>query len=236
MGPSSSRNLQLLACYISLLASSTYTLLWLEWAYVAHDTNAVLFLPSRWALYCFTMPAIWWILAHISSYSTPRKLYVLWLNWVMLAAGGLATVPWLTWGHKAYWMALSCAPFPELCFHMWRMITDAIESTPRATGKPPATSLVFLRVYGQLSYQFFPAIYFAALDGFLPLAVTEPLWSMCDWCLKMAMTSSLMEADYFSITQRRDYYSRLLDQARSYKTVKQLMLAVRTRCEIAACI
>jgi hypothetical protein len=69
-------------------------------ALIQVDMKSVLYVPSRWVLYCCTMPAIWWILAHISTYSTRRKLYVLWLNWVMLIAGGLATIPWISWGHK----------------------------------------------------------------------------------------------------------------------------------------
>lgn len=206
------------------------------------DMKSVLFIPSRWLLYCCTVPAIWWIIAHISSYTLRRKLYVVWLNVVMLLAGGLATIPHLSWGHKVctwrrqmrvvrvcrdfstrvttgpgylhpvsaltpilpqvFWMFISCVPFPELCFHMWRMISDAIEALP-PSNSTSALPLHFMRCYGQFSYQFFPAIYFVAFDGCVPVHVTEPLWAICDWCLKMVMTSSLMEANFVSIEQRR---------------------------------
>lgn len=144
-----------------------------------------------------------WILSHISAYSVRRRVYVLWLNSVMLVAGGLATIPCISWGHKVYWMVISCVPFPELCYHIWRMLTDAIESSEPLSDRFSLSGLYFVRVFGQFSYQLFPAIYFAAYDGCLPLYVSEPLWSICDWCLKMCMTSSLMEAEFFTAAQVR---------------------------------
>lgn len=96
------------------------------------DARGTLFLPLRWALYCLNLPALWTIFGHMSTYSVPRKLYVLWLNWVMLIGGAIATLPHLAWGHKAYWMAVSCAPFPEIMYHLWRMITDTIDFVPSA--------------------------------------------------------------------------------------------------------
>lgn len=142
-----------------------------------------------------------WILSHISAYSVRRRIYVLWLNSVMLVAGGLATIPCISWGHKVYWMVISCVPFPELCYHIWRMLSDAIESSEPLSDRFSLSGLYFVRVFGQFSYQLFPAIYFAAYDGCLPLYVSEPLWSICDWCLKMCMTSSLMEAEFFTVAQ-----------------------------------
>lgn len=119
----------------------------------------------------------------------------------MLVAGGLATIPCISWGHKVYWMMISCMPFPELCYHIWRMLSDAIESSEPLSGRFSLSGLYFVRVFGQFCYQLFPAIYFAAYDGCLPLYVSEPLWSVCDWCLKMCMTSSLMEAEFFTVAQ-----------------------------------
>lgn len=153
-------------------------------------------------LICFVMyDSYRWILSHISAYSVRRRIYVLWLNSVMLVAGGLATIPCISWGHKVYWMVISCVPFPELCYHIWRMLSDAIESSEPLSGRFSLSGLYFVRVFGQFSYQLFPAIYFAAYDGCLPLYVSEPLWSICDWCLKMCMTSSLMEAEFFTVAQ-----------------------------------
>jgi hypothetical protein len=192
-----------LSAYISSISAVTYFTLWSKMTYMSHDHRSVLFLPMRWTLYCCTMPAIWWIVSHISTYSLDRRLYVFWLNWVMLISGGLATIPGISWGHKVFWMAVSCIPFPELCFHMWCMISDAISTIPPVAMGSSSAGLHFLRVYGQFCYQFFPAIYFAAFDGCLPLSISEPLWSLCDWCLKMVMTSSLMEADFFTINQAR---------------------------------
>lgn len=105
--------------YVSLASTYTYSLFFRRLATLETDMKAVLYMPLRWTLYSLTMPAIWWVLYRVSSYTPQRVLYVLWLNWVMLIAGGLATIPYLAWGHKVYWMVLSCVPFPELCFHLW---------------------------------------------------------------------------------------------------------------------
>lgn len=80
------------------------------------------------------------------------------------------------------------------------MITGALDAVDEEfTGTSP---LKALRVYAMFCYQFFPAIYFAAYDGLLPTSAAEPLWSICDWCLKMVMTNSLMDANFLTIEQR----------------------------------
>lgn len=111
--------LHLASLYVSSLACGTYTLLALDIPISQHDMNSIIFIPIRWSLYFTTVPAIWWILAHGSHYTLRRKLYVQFLMIVTLAAGGIATLPSLRWGHKMYWMTLACVPFPEICFHLW---------------------------------------------------------------------------------------------------------------------
>ena len=51
-------------------------------------------------LYVFTAPAIIFILCQISDYPNRMRLWVILLNVFMLATGGLATIPWITWPHK----------------------------------------------------------------------------------------------------------------------------------------
>jgi hypothetical protein len=111
--------LHAVALYISSIAGISYLLLALNVTIIESDVRAMLFIPSRWTLNLATMPAIWCILSHGSSYNFRQKLYVIWLNLVLLAASGLATIPGLSWGHKTYWMAISCAPIPEIFFHTW---------------------------------------------------------------------------------------------------------------------
>jgi hypothetical protein len=48
-------------------------------------------------------PAIILILAQISDYTNKQKLYLIFLNEVMLVAGGLATIPELSWSWKSEW-------------------------------------------------------------------------------------------------------------------------------------
>lgn len=96
----STRRIHSLGCYIALLATSAYFSLWIGWTSRVYSMKSLLYIPTRWTLYALTMPGIWTILSHISEYPDRRKLYVLWLNAVMLVAGGLATIPQLSWGHK----------------------------------------------------------------------------------------------------------------------------------------
>ena len=119
----------------------------------------------------------------------------------------------------AYWMTLSCVPFPELCFHLWQMTTDAMNSYPDMS---TPTSLQFIRIFGQFCYQFFPAIYFASFDGCISLAVAEPLWAICDWSFKMVMTSSLMEANFYTTAQRREYVMHAIEQVRTSLCLQML--------------
>ena len=58
------------------------------------------YIPQRWLLYCFTAPAIIYILCQISDYTPRMRLWVIMLNVFTLAAGGLGTVPWISWPHK----------------------------------------------------------------------------------------------------------------------------------------
>ena len=62
--------------------------------------RACRYIPQRWTLYVFTAPAIIFILSQISDYPPRMRLWVISLNVFMLAAGGLGTIPWMTWPHK----------------------------------------------------------------------------------------------------------------------------------------
>lgn len=74
-------------------------LLHLSLSYASAEPRS--YVPQRWLLYCFTAPAIIYILCQISDYSPRMRLWVILLNVFMLAAGGLATVPWISWPHKS---------------------------------------------------------------------------------------------------------------------------------------
>ena len=112
--------------------------------------------------------------------------------------------------------------------HAFRaMLTDAIETLDVAFTSP--LSLYFLRVYSIFSFQAFPAIYFAAFDGVLPLAVSESLWATSDWALKMVMTSSLMEANFMTIEQRRDRTRRRHKERMRMRHILNLTSAIEAK-------
>eukprot|EP00892_Ulva_mutabilis_P012841 jgi/Ulvmu1/992/UM103_0019.1 len=227
-------SLHLASLYISCLACCTYTLLSLNVPIIRLGVNTVLFLPIRWILYLTTIPAIWWILSHGSHYTLRRKIYIYFLMVVTLLSGGIATVPSLSWGHKMYWMTLACVPFPEVCFHLWSMLSDAIDALDVTFTSPRA--LYFLRIYSLFSFQAFPAIYFAAFDGVLSLAVSESLWALSDWALKMVMTSSLMEANFMTIEQRRDRSRRRLKERMRMSNILNLTSAIEAKDNFLATV
>jgi hypothetical protein len=66
------------------------------------------YIPQRWTLYVFTAPAIIFILSQISDYPPRMRLWVILLNVFMLGAGGLGTIPWITWPHKGVPGRTSC--------------------------------------------------------------------------------------------------------------------------------
>jgi hypothetical protein len=113
-----------------------------------------------------------------------------------------------------------------MCRTMFSQALEAVEEESvswRALGS--------LRLFALLSYQVFPAIYFAAFDGVLPPSVTEPLWTLCDWCLKMALTSSLMEANFYTTAQRRERAHRIQKDLERMKNISNLTAAVEAKGE-----
>ena len=62
-------------------------------ATVAHRCR---YIPQRWILYIATVPHIMYLLSQMSDYSTGLWVIVVAENIVMLAAGGLGTVPWFS--------------------------------------------------------------------------------------------------------------------------------------------
>ncbi|GFH16904.1 uncharacterized protein HaLaN_13424, partial [Haematococcus lacustris] len=140
------------------------------------------YVPQRWMLYCFTAPAIIYILCQISDYSPRMRLWVILLNVFMLAAGGLGTVPWISWPHKVFWYVMSCVPFPSILCHMWRMVSSAVDETVEPASK---RSVKFIRIFSITTWNLFPIVYFGAIDGSIPLEVSEPLWAALDWLTKM---------------------------------------------------
>ncbi len=95
----------------------------------------------------------------------------------------------------------------------------------------------------QATYNIFPIIYFATIDGSIPLDVSEPLWSACDWWVaspaigslstshnalnrenrltKMVYSSSLMEANFFTAAQRREL-AKAAEEKRKIEMIEQL--------------
>ena len=69
-------------------------------------------------------------------------------------------------------------PFPSINVHMWRMVSFSIRD-----GMDPSSnrSLNFVRIFSIVTWQTFPIMYFAAIDGWVPLGVSEPLWGLLDW-------------------------------------------------------
>ncbi len=77
---------------------------------VAAPSTPHRYIPQRWLLYVHTAPAIIYILCQISDYSTRMRVWVVLLNVFMLGAGGLGTIPWISWPHKG-----ACS-LPRACF------------------------------------------------------------------------------------------------------------------------
>lgn len=112
------------------------------------------------------------------------------------------------------------------------MLTDAIDALDVTFTSP--RSLYFLRIYSLFAFQAFPAIYFAAFDGVLPLAASESLWAMSDWALKMVLTSSLMEANFLTIEQRRDRVHRRHKDRMRMRNILSLTSAIEAKGALRA--
>ena len=72
-------------------------------------------------------------------------------------------------------------PFPSINVHMWRMVSFSIRE-----GMDPSSnrSLNFVRIFSIVTWQTFPIMYFAAIDGWVPVGVSEPLWGLLDWWVR----------------------------------------------------
>ncbi|KAG2442020.1 hypothetical protein HYH02_009812 [Chlamydomonas schloesseri] len=155
------------------------------------------------------------------------RIWVVLLNAFMLAAGGFGTVPWISWTHKVFWYTLACVPFPAILCHMWRMVTHALDETQDPSSK---RAISFIRVFSITTWNFFPIVYFAAIDGALPLEISEPLWAALDWLTKMVYSSSLMEANFFT-THWRELTLRAIEEANRLATIQQLSLDIERKDE-----
>ncbi|GAX78845.1 hypothetical protein CEUSTIGMA_g6283.t1 [Chlamydomonas eustigma] len=218
--------LHLVSCYINLMAASSYAMLWTGFSPILPDVQSCLYIPQRWVLYVFTAPAIIFILSQISDYSPRMRLWVILLNVFMLGSGGMGTIPWISWPHKVFWYVTSCVPFPSILVHMWRMVTSAVEETPERSAK---RSVKFIRIFSITTWNLFPIVYFGAIDGSFPLEVIEPLWAALDWLTKMVYSSSLMEANFFTIAQRREYMLKAVEEANRLQTIQQLSNAIERK-------
>ncbi|KAG2487120.1 hypothetical protein HYH03_014233 [Edaphochlamys debaryana] len=218
--------LHMVSCYINILAATSYCMLWTGFSPIVPDVESCLYIPQRWLLYCFTAPAIIYILCQISDYTTRMRVWVIMLNVFMLAAGGLGTVPWISWTHKVFWYVMSCVPFPSILVHMWRMVSSAVDETMDPVSK---RAIKFIRLFSITTWNLFPFVYFAAIDGALSLEISEPLWAALDWLTKMVYSSSLMEANFFTIAQRREFAVRAIEEANRLATIQQLSTAIERK-------
>ena len=73
---------------------------------------------------------------------------------------------------------MSCIPFPSILVHMWRMVSSAVDETPDPSAK---RAVMFIRIFSITTWNLFPIVYFAAIDGSFPLDIIEPLWAALDW-------------------------------------------------------
>ncbi|EFJ46446.1 hypothetical protein VOLCADRAFT_93268 [Volvox carteri f. nagariensis] len=162
--------LHMVSCYINTLAATSYAMLWTGFSPIVPDVQSCLYIPQRWMLYCFTAPAIIYILCQISDYTTRMRVWVIMLNVGVTGKRGLGT----TWN-------------------------------------------------------LFPFVYFAAIDGALSLEISEPLWAALDWLTKMVYSSSLMEANFFTIAQRREFAVRAIEEANRLATIQQLSTAIERK-------
>ncbi|GIM02469.1 hypothetical protein Vretimale_7317, partial [Volvox reticuliferus] len=121
---------------------------------------------------------------------------------------------------------MSCVPFPSILVHMWRMVSSAVDETMDPTSK---RAIKFIRLFSITTWNLFPFVYFAAIDGALSLEVSEPLWAALDWLTKMVYSSSLMEANFFTIAQRREFAVRAIEEANRLATIQQLSTAIERK-------
>ena len=77
-----------------------------------------------------------------------------------------------------FFYTLAIVPFPSINVHMWKMVSYSIRENSDPSSK---MSLNFIRIFSIATWQTFPIMYFAAIDGWIPLEVSEPLWALLDW-------------------------------------------------------
>ena len=56
------------------------------------------------------------------------------------------------------------------------------------------------------------------------MQVSEALWALCDWCLKMVATSSLMEANFLTLNQRRDSMLSIKEAGLRMQSIRELSI------------
>ncbi|KAG1665331.1 hypothetical protein FOA52_011744 [Chlamydomonas sp. UWO 241] len=218
--------LHLTSCYINALAALSYLMLWSGFSPIRNDIGSCLYIPQRWLLYVWTAPAIIFILTNISDYTPLMQLWVILLNVFMLSAGGLATIPFISWPHKVFWYFASCAPFPTILVHMWRMVEASLVEVSEPSSRH---SIKFIRLFSITTWNAFPVVYFVSVGGALPIDTIEPVWAVLDWVTKMVYSSSLMEANFFTIAQRRESVIKAVEEAHRLRTIEQLSKAIERK-------
>lgn len=216
--------LHLLISYISILASGSYIMLATGFSPIMVDVNSCLYIPQRWLLYCFTAPAIITILAKISNYTNRQLIWVIFIFEVMLITGGIGTIPWISWNEKVFWYIVTNLPFPEILLHMWRMVTSATNEADPSSVR----FLLFMAVFTEVTWIIFPIVYYAAIAG-MPLYLSEPMWSLTDWLTKFVFASSLMEANFFTLAQRRAEMMKRVEEGHRSATILQLTKAIERK-------
>eukprot|EP00798_Chlamydomonas_sp_ICE-L_P018023 gene18023-24435_t len=216
--------LHVLISYISILASGSYVMLWTGFSPIQVDVNSCLYIPQRWLLYCYTAPAIITILAKISNYSNRQLIWVIFIFEIMLIAGGIGTIPWISWNEKVFFYIITNLPFPEILLHMWRMVTSAINEADPSSVR----FLLFMAVFTEVTWIIFPIVYYASIAG-MPLYLSEPLWSLTDWLTKFVFASSLMEANFFTLAQRRAETMKRVEDGHRSATILQLTKAIERK-------
>ncbi|GAX84124.1 hypothetical protein CEUSTIGMA_g11547.t1 [Chlamydomonas eustigma] len=194
--------MHLVSCYVNFVAAWSYYLIWSGFSPMMMDQGSCLYLPQRWLLYLFTAPHLLYLLSQMSACSTASRTMLILENAITCAAGGIATMPWLSQKQKVIWYIVSCAPFPFTNMRIWSMVTEAMgESLNDLTSR---RALHFMRVFSIITWNMFPVVYFTSIDGWLPVEVIEAIWACLDWLAKMVYSSSLMEANFFTIAHRRE--------------------------------
>ena len=163
-----------------------------------------------------------YLLSQISDYSFPLQARLIVLHLINLAAGGAGAMPWFSRPIKFLFYTISCAPYPEIMLHKWRMVTYGMNEAD-----DPATkrSLNFMRIFAQATYHIFPILYFASIEGLWPLEIVEPVQAFADWFTKIIYTSSMLEVNFFAVLQRREAI-RAAKETKRIETINELNTAI----------